>query len=213
MDLQTWWRARGELVRKLLTLFASFASLVGLLIAFLPPLAELPWWAVVLLASAAFFLVLLIVLEILDHRGRRVYAKSDSDGIKRYMHDWIEHGGRVAIWTRDMSWAQNPETSKLLTNKAKRGELILCLPELNDFARQLEADGAEVCGYGERYLESPASRFTIAFFGRDGSRVAVGRAEGDVHVIDEFGAGGHPAFHLAADLVTLVRSLREHQTI
>src|SRR5206468_672153 len=57
-------------------------------------------------------------------------------GIKRYMLNWIEHGGRVAIWTRDMSWAQNPETRRLLTEKARRNELILCLPELNELARE-----------------------------------------------------------------------------
>jgi hypothetical protein len=154
------------------------------------------------------FFVVLVVFEFLDRRGRSVYAKSDTEGIKRYMHAWIEHGGRVAIWTRDMSWAQNPETRRLLTAKAHRNELILCLPELSEFTAELAEAGAEVCAYGATLLESPASRFTIVFFGRDGSRVAVGRAEGDTHVIDEFSAGGHPAFYLAADLVTIVRALQ-----
>ena len=212
MSLRTWWTAWGELVRKLVALVASFASMGGLLVAFLPSPRNLPSWAVALLVSATLFLVLLVVLEFLDRRGRRVYAKSDAEGIKRYMHGWIEHGGRVAIWTRDISWAQNPETRRLLTEKARRNELILCLPELNELAGELARAGAEVCAYGARLLESPASRFTIAFFGRDGSRVAVGRAEGDTHVIDEFSAGGHPAFHLAEDLITLVRSLQEKQT-
>ena len=111
-----------------------------------------------------------------------------------------------------MSWAQNPETRRLLAEKARRNELILCLPELNELAGELAAAGAEVCAYGARHLESPASRFTIAFFGRSGSRVAVGRAEGDTDVIDEFSAGGHPAFHLAEDLITLVRSLQGRRT-
>ena len=79
------------------------------------------------------------------------------------MHDWIEHGGRVAIWTRDMSWAQNQETRGLLTEKARRSELILCLPELGALATELSKAGAEVCAYGATRLESPASRFTIAF--------------------------------------------------
>jgi len=208
MTFRTWWTAWGELVRKLVALVASFASMGGLLVTFLPSPKDLPSWAVALLVLAAFSFVVLVVLEFLDRRDRRVYAKADAEGIKRYMHDWIEHGGRVAIWTRDMSWAQNPETRKLLTEKARRNELILCLPELNEFAAELMRAGAEVCAYGTTLLEAPASRFTIAFFGRDGSRVAVGRAEGDTHVIDEFSAGGHPAFHLAADLVTLVRALQ-----
>ena len=121
------------------------------------------------------------------------------------MHHWIEHGGRVAIWTRDMSWAQNAETRGLLREKAKRKELILCLPELNPLATDLAAAGAEVCAYGTQHLESPASRFTIVFFGRDGSQVAIGRADGDYHVIDELDARDHPAFYLARDLIALVR--------
>jgi hypothetical protein len=99
------------------------------------------------------------------------------------MHDWIEHGGRVAIWTRDMSWAHNDDTRGLLREKAARGELILCLPEQNALATELGAAGAEICAYGANRLESPASRFTIIFF-----------------------AGSHPAFYLAEDLIALVRA-------
>ena len=206
-----WWKVWGDLVRKLVALVASFASLAGLLFAFIPPVEELPWWAIALIISATFFLVVLVVLEVLDRGGRRVFAKSDAKGIRKYMHDWIEHGGRVAIWTRDMSWADNRETRKVLSDKARRNELILCIPEHNELASELKEAGAEVCAYGAKHLELPASRFTIAFFGRDGARVAVGRAEGDMHVIDEFSAGDHPAFYLAEDLITLVRSLQDGQ--
>jgi hypothetical protein len=208
MKLATWWKTWSALIGRLFALAASLASLLGLLIPFLPAPVKLPGWAVALLVSAAFFFIVLVVLEFHAHRGRRVYATTDSEGIKRYMHNWIEHGGRVAIWTRDMSWAQNAETKKLLNTKAAQKELILCLPEVNDLARELQEAGAEVLAYGAERLESPASRFTIAFFGRDGSRVAVGRAEGDTHVIDEFEAHGHPAFHLASDLVAFARGNR-----
>jgi hypothetical protein len=106
MALRTWWTAWGELVWKLVALVASFASMAGLLVVFLPSPKDLPWWAVALMILAALFFVVVVVLEFLDRGGRRVYAKADAEGIKRYMHEWIEHGGRVAIWTRDMSWAQ-----------------------------------------------------------------------------------------------------------
>ncbi len=208
MKLTTRWKSIGELVQKLVALVASLASLVGLLVMFLPSPKNLPWWAIALLVSATFFFCVLLALELLTHRSRRVYARSDTDGIKRYMHKWIEHGGRVAIWSRDMSWAHNEDTRQLLTKKAARGELILCLPKRNELATELEEAGAEVCAYGANRLESPASRFTIIFFGRDGARVGVGRPDGDTHVIDEFDAGDHPAFYLAADLITLVRAQR-----
>ena len=110
MTLRTWWTAWGELVGKLVALVASFASMAGLLVVFLPSPKDLPSWAVALLVLAAFFFVVLVVFEFHDRRGPRVYAKADAEGIKRYMHAWIEHSGRVAIWTRDMSWVQNRET-------------------------------------------------------------------------------------------------------
>ena len=160
----------------------------------------------VLLSS--FLFVVLIVMEIGARSSRRIYAKEDVAGIRRYMHEWIEHGSRVAIWTRDMSWAQTEETRRLLAEKARRNELILCLPERNEFVSDLERKGAEVCIYGSDMLESPAARFTITLFGRDGSRVAIGRADGDAHVIVEFTVGEHPAYHVAADLVALVRAMQ-----
>ena len=206
MELKAWWMRWGQLVQKLIALAASLASLIGLLVMFLPSPKDLPFWAIVLLASAVFFFVVLVVLEFQTHRGHRVYAATDALGIRKYMHEWIQHGGRVAIWTRDMSWAQNEYTRSLLIQKAARRELILCLPEQNELTAELAAAGAEVCAYGAKYLESPASRFTIAFFGRDGSRVAVGRISGDTHAIDEFSVGSHPAFHVAEDLIALVRA-------
>lgn len=207
MKLKAWWKAWSELIWKLVALLGSQASLVGLLMFFLPSPKDLPWWAIGLLIFAALSSIGLVVLEIISQRSRRVFDKGDNEGIKQYMHSWIAHGGRVAIWTRDMSWANNSGTRGLLKKKAERGELILCLPEQNALTKELEAAGAEVCAYGTQQLESPSSRFTIVFFGRDGSRVAVGRADSDTHIIDEFAASDNPAFYLAEDLIKLVRAL------
>ena len=129
MQFRIWWKAWGELLLKFLALAGSIASLVGLMVPFLPSAQQLPWWAIALVVTSTFFFLVLVMLEFIAHRGRRIYAKSDTDGIKKYMHDWIEHGGRVAIWSRDLSWANNYETRGLLLDKAERGELILCLPE------------------------------------------------------------------------------------
>jgi hypothetical protein len=205
--MYVWWKSWGTLVHRLLALGASFASLVALLFPFLPARENLPGWAILLAVSAFFFFFLLVVLEVREYRSRKVFLKTDTAGIKQYMHSWIEHGGRVAIWSRDLSWADNPDTRNLLRVKAERQELILCLPERNDLATELAGAGAEVCSYGAARLESPASRFTITSFGRNGARLAVGRAQGDTHVIEEFDSNGHPAFHLAEDLIALARAL------
>jgi hypothetical protein len=204
---KTWWVAWGDVARRLFALAASFASLVGVLVSLVPKGATWPWWAYTLLVASVGFLAVLVFLELAGRRGRTVCSTKDTSAIRKYMHDWIEHGGRVAIWTRDMSWAQNIETRQLLVAKAARSELILCLPQMSELSRELRDAGAEVCVYGSDLLEAPASRFTITFVGRDGSRVAVGRAEGNTHVIDEFTSGEHPAFYLASDLIALARGL------
>jgi hypothetical protein len=203
ISLRNYWIVWGK---EYVTLAASFASILALLLVFLPPPKEWMWWMTALIVLTVVFLGFFIASEVRRHRGRYVYARSDSEGIRKYLHNWIEHGGRVAIWTRDMSWAQNRETHDLLIRKAKDSELILCLPKLSELARELKEAGAEVCAYGAERLESPESRFTITNFGIGGSRVAVGRPEQGIHVIDEFSADGQPAFHLAKDLIDLVRS-------
>ena len=195
------------LVTKLVVLCSSFASVMGLLVQIAPPLSQLPWWSIALMALGTVLLLVFIVMEFRQRNRYRVYRRSNLNAIRRYMHKWIGPGGRVAIWTRDLTWAAEADTKALLTKKAEDNELILCIAVENELSRELRAAGAEVCYSGD-LLESPASRFTIANFERDGSAVAVGRTVGDKHVIEEFGAGDHPAYHIAVDLVRVIRKQR-----
>ena len=153
-----------------------------------------------------FLYVFLVSFEIYSAEGKRVFKQSDPDSIKNYMLHWIGYGGRVAVWTRDMSWAKDPDSQKLLIDKAKSNELIICLPCHTEFSRVLENEGASVYEYGTDLLADPSARFTIAYYGRDGSKVAIGRAKADQHIIEEFSSGAHPAFHLAYELVQIAKN-------
>lgn len=206
MRLRSWWRTWAEVIGRLIALFGSVGSLAGVFYSFVPPVYSWPPWALPIVALGAGGVLGLAYLICVDHRRHRVYAREDGPGVRRYLHGWIKHGGRVAIWTRDMSWAEHTDIRQTLRAKAKRGELILCLPELCDLAVELRAAGAEVCDYGKGLLETPASRFTIAHYGRDGAQVSVGRAYGENHVIEEFSSGTHAAFCLAQDLVDVARA-------
>ena len=64
-----------------------------------------------------------------------------------------------------MSWANDEDINELLIDA-------------------LKIQGAEVIAYGT--LDVPATSFTITNYGRGGSRVAVGRPSGKLHVIQEF---------------------------
>lgn len=151
----------------------------------------------------------LIFFEIYTLEGKRVFKQSDPESIKNYMLQWIFYGGRVAIWTRDMSWAKDDDSKKLLLQKAKDGELIICLPSQTNFSLELENEGAIIYEYGKELLSDPSARFTIAYYGREGSKVAIGRAKADEHVVEEFNSGSHPAFHLAYELVQIAKSVSQ----
>lgn len=162
-------------------------------------------------AILLFLYGFLIFFEVYTLDGKRVFKQSDSDSIRNYMLHWIAYGGRVAIWTRDMSWAKDDQSKELLLEKAKNGELIICLPTHTPFSVQLEKEGAKIYVYGTELLSDPSARFTIAYYGRDGSKVAIGRARADKHIIEEFDSGSHPAFHLAYELVQIAKNASRKQ--
>lgn len=156
-----------------------------------------------------FLYLFLVFYEIYVAEGKRVFKQSDPDSIRNYMLHWIAYGGRVAIWTRDMSWAKGDKSQSLLREKAESGELIICMPNHTAFSKELETIGANIYVYGEELLSDPSARFTIAFFGRDGSKVAIGRAQADKQVVEEFSSGAHPSFQLAYELVQIAKSISQ----
>lgn len=158
------------------------------------------------LALAITSVYLEVTSDLREHLHRKTYRRDDAVGIKQYMHRWIGGSGKAAIWTRDLSWVDDDQTRDLLAAKAKGGNLILCMPKMNEMGAKLQAAGADVRIYGRDGFDSPASRFTIAFVGNGGSRVAVGRGKNGMHIIEELDAD-HPALHMAKDLIELARLL------
>jgi hypothetical protein len=188
---------------QVLGILGSYASLVSIFL----PLQPDVWtgWRPAIGVLSLMLLVAVVGLQLAEHRSRSMYPKEDAAGIQAYMQRWISKSGRIAIWSRDLTWANVSEVRELLLEKARNHELTLCVPRGTALTTELTEAGADVYVYGVGdYV--PASRFTIADFERHGARVAVGRAEGDLHVIEEFDASTHPAFYLAQDLVNLVRA-------
>lgn len=137
--------------------------------------------------------------------SRTIIHNSDPDEIRDFMLGWIEGGGRVAIFTRDMSWAQDcKKTMALLRKKASRGELVVCCPKKIELLNSVP--GAEVHVYDKARF-TPRARFTIVRYENNEARVAVGRKIGRDHVIDEYAPGDHPAFSMAEDLVMFARAM------
>jgi hypothetical protein len=173
------------------------------------------------------FALSVIVVEIKVYFSERASGYGSPSRINRFMHDWISERGHVAIFSRDMSWvsddvhtrwyeslwrrfrhSQPPSIRHLLFEKAKRGELTLCLPVETDLARELRDAGARVATYAALDVV-PEARFTIVRYGQQDAEVAIGRREGGVHRIERFMNGRHPAFAMAEDLVRMVTSYSE----
>jgi hypothetical protein len=161
-------------------------------------------WALlaVFVASTAFIVVLEIV-EWAKARPRRLRREGQ---IKRYMERWIAQGGRTVIMSRDMSWADEDATKRLLRKKAEHGELVLCLQRDSEQLKYLRDAGATLSTYGHLDF-TPRSRFTIIDFEKDGARVAIGVRDKGVQVIQEYQSGSHPLYSVAEDLVRLIQRL------
>lgn len=116
---------------------------------------------------------------------------------------WISSGGRVVIFSRDMSWAHDEAVCSVLKDKAARNELTVCLERSIKLTDELRNCGATIITYGH-LNHIPRSRFTIVDFGREGARVAVGVHQNGRHVIQEYRDGLDPFFAVAEDLVRLL---------
>lgn len=187
-----------------ISIIGSFASVSGVVIPLLILQPGLPWWAKVLITLSGLLMIVAVIWALKPDTTTHTYRVIDQAGINRYLYRWIDSGGRVAIWTRDMSWAEGAKMAELLRRKAERRELIICLPRDIPKSDELKQIGAEVFAYGPSHATD--SRFTIVNYGQAGSRVAVGRRSDNRHVIQEYSAADeHPAFYMAQDLVRMVR--------
>ena len=183
----------------LISLIGAIASVAGLI-----QFQNGDWGSFILIVPIIALLSVIGIVILHSSSTRHFFTLDDKRGIRDYMFRWIKNGGRVAIWTRNMSWVDDDEMKQLLGDKAKSGDLIICLPVATEDTKSLEQHGAEVITYGT--WDSPLSRFTIANYNRDNSRVAVGVGVGQLHITDEFSPRDkNPTFSLAYDLVRLTR--------
>jgi hypothetical protein len=171
-----------------------------------------PSWQLVFrfIGAAGFAAYLMSELNYYRKMSGTTFVEPEKDSkIANYMKKWISTSGKIAIFSRNMTWADEPSVKEILTEKAKKDELVIYLPENIPLAKELKASGASVFTY-EKLNFKPTSRFTIINFGRDGARIAIGRAiNKDEHKIEEFSAGEHPAFWLAMDLLEVLDRCRK----
>jgi hypothetical protein len=192
------------MLRLLVTWLAAAASVFGLLVTLRPVEQALtgPQGAALALLGSVFLLA--AYADIRDHLQRQPKKYKTDVEINAYMFRWISRGGRVVIFTRDHTWARDPKIRDLLSSKARRDELAICLPSETTLTRELRSEGAEIIVYPQ-LAYTPGSRFTIINDGRIAdAAVAIGRQVNGEQVIEEFPIGD-PVFAVTKDLVEVLR--------
>ena len=202
--LQAFYKKYGKLLLPL----GSWASLLTLLLMFRPERGSINiiYWLLIILS--VFFIVSTLYLEIRKQVKIRIIAQKDRQKINEYMYEWIKNSGRIAIFSRDMSFASSDEEIKnLLLDKSQAGEVIVCVANEIALTDELKDKNAEIYSYSNSEDFSPRTRFTIANYGQGKrERVAVAHGEDDFHVIEEFDKNDL-VIYLAKDLIDLAIKL------
>jgi hypothetical protein len=205
------------MLRILITIFvqiASLASIFGFYFTIFPLNEHQPIWHVVLLTLLTTAIIVTTLWEIVVYWKSRpkIFKLTQPSLIREYMRKWVAHGGRVVIFTRDMSWADTQDIINTLHAKARRRELTICIQAPIALTNDLKESGAEILPYAE-LGHVPRSRFTIVDFEREGARVAVGGTVDGKHMIQEFTSGHHPFFAVAEDLVKLILAYQRQNNV
>jgi hypothetical protein len=196
--------------KKLIPLLGSWASLIALLYMFYPTQHGFSFihWLIIILA--ALLIIVCLYFEIRESKKTIFICEGDKESINQYMFKWIKNSGRIAIFSRDMSFAtSNKEIKKLLLSKSEKGEVIACVPKEVPLTDELKTKGAEIYAYSKKQDIVPQTRFTIVNYGQGKKeRVAVAHGETGFHVIQEFDKND-PVIYLTKDLINIAQRLAE----
>lgn len=197
-------------MKRYITQTATALATLGTLIAFilLGQSAEddVPNWRWGLIVAAICACVINLRVDWSAYRAATAKQYTDGREIRDYMRDLLAGGGRSAIFSRDLTWANHSDVKDLLFEKAHRGELTLVLPRDIPLAAELELAGAAVFTYPKLNYEL-RSRFTLVQLGTTAPRVAVGRPVGDRVLVEEFNERSHPVVTLAEDLHQVLKQI------
>src|SRR5689334_5013680 len=95
------------LITTLIAQSASCTSILGLYFTLYPPGTERPWWHWLLVLISIGTTSFVFWREIVNYvrAGPKTYRSTEK--INAYMRRWVAGGGRVVIFSRDLSWAND----------------------------------------------------------------------------------------------------------
>ena len=196
-----------QLAARLFPTVGTVLSLAALAYSLNPSGTAIGGWSLAALGASVLFGIAAIGTDVRSYLDATPQNFHSAKSIRNYMYRWIDQGGRVVIFSHDLSWVVDDEMRALLRTKSENHELTLVLPADTDLSTSLRRWGSDVITYSE-FDYTIKSRFTIVNLDRTDARVAIGhRVSAKRHEIQEFSAGTDPAFYLALDLVELMRRI------
>jgi hypothetical protein len=191
-----------------LGLFVNVVSALAVPVAiYKTKILNLPEGVRVILATiAAVVIVLIVVYSIWDFfwnvdNGKKRYKNSED--VKEAMIDIIKKDGNTIILSRNMSWAEDDEVVKALSGKSKSGDLKIYLQSNGPKVERLSNYQTSVKNYGDDF--TPTCRFTINKAGGHGESIYIAAPDTNEHVIYHYSDKDGPIFHLAKDLIELLK--------
>ena len=131
-------------------------------------------------------------------------TESGKQGISEHLIRQLSSSGRVAIFSRDLTWVTRGSSAEtMLLKKAQANELTLFVKTETKVTLFLKAQGADVRLYSGKSF-NPKSRFTILNYQNSGARVMIGAPCEDSHIIKHYGSDDFEVVDLAMDFVSLL---------
>lgn len=130
------------------------------------------FWKGVIYAVAAIFCMVYGYIHVYEYCAQNRFIFRTQKKANKYLAKWIgTNTGHVLVYTNDMSWAGTGDLRDELVEKAKKGNLTLCLRKQSAEAEELINAGAELFllkGEADLY-----ARFIIVDYKSDNPKVSV----------------------------------------
>jgi len=196
----------GNLVSKFIATLGTFGPMVAFIASLTHSGKGLSAWQVSLVTVFIVAGASRAYLDVREYRSRRQVSLKRRQ-IRDYMYRWIDRGGKVAIFSRDLSWVADNDLRDLLRSKAVADSLMLFVPRPTQLSTELHELGAATYYYPHYVLRS---RFTVINVGRADTAVAIGRTIGDTHVVEEYSSG--PVHDLTQNILGLMTAFCQPST-
>jgi hypothetical protein len=153
---------------------------------------------------SAILVGVLVVVEFYNYWKSKPHSFKRERDTYPFMCNVVSNTSPVIFSVR-MSYTTREDVRDVLRQRAREGDLTICLPRMVDFAQELQKLGAAIYIYADEDF-TPQSRFTIVRHDRGDAEMFYGHEVDGKFVIQRFKAADQePAYFLALDLINMVK--------